>query len=361
MAESIGYPYKPDLAIPPGETIAELLAERGLSQTDFALKLGRSEKNVSQLINGKAPLGHDLAIDLERVFGVPAAVWNNLESSYRDLLARQAENERLTAEVAWTRQFPLKDMENRGFVARESDESGGTVTLLQFFGVASPEAHAHYWGSPKRLAARMTSAFTADIPALTAWLRQGEIAAQALTLDPYSSSVFREVVANARAMTLERIDESLPALQEDCAQAGVALVFVPELPGIRVSGVSRWLGDNRPLIELCLRYKTSDQLWFSFFHESCHILRHSKKRTWVGFLGEKSTEEDEANEFAADTLIPRDEWLAFVATGKPTKAQVVTFADGLGVHPGIVVGRLQHEGLVPFNQMNAFKQPLTWG
>jgi Zn-dependent peptidase ImmA (M78 family) len=138
------------------------------------------------------------------------------------------------------------------------------------------------------------------------------------------------------------------------------LVFVPELPGIRVSGVSHWISEQTPLIELCLRYKTADQLWFSLFHEACHVLRHSKKRTWVGFLGEDTPEERDANDFAADIMIPRRQWEAFVGGGKPSKARALEFARLVGVHPGIVVGRLQHEGLIPFNHMNALKQPIEW-
>lgn len=360
MAERRDYPFVPDVAIPPGETIAEILEERGITQSDFAQLLGRTEKNVSQLINGKAPIGHDLAIDLERVLGAPSSFWNNSESTYRDLLARHEEKDRLSAEVAWARQFPLKEMEEQGFIAREGGAGEQTAGLLDYFGAASTDAWKGYWASPKRLAARMTSAYTPDVPALTAWLRAGEIAARGVETAPFDAKAFEEIVREAPALTLGDIEQAVSTLQARCAQAGVALVLVPELPKIRCSGVSRWLSADKALIQLCLRYKTADQLWFSYFHEACHILRHSKKRTYVAYLNEQSYEELEANGFAADALIKPAAWADFVSQGKPSKAQVMDFAGAQRVAPGVVVGRLQHEKLIPFAQMNDLKVPLTW-
>ena len=114
------------------------------------------------------------------------------------------------------------------------------------------------------------------------------------------------------------------------------------------------------MIQLYLRYKTADQLWFSFFHEACHILRHSRKRTYVEDISDRSPEEQEANAFAADTLVPQRAWDEFVTVPRPTKASVGDFATRQGIHPGIVVGRLQHEGIVPFNHMNDLKAKLEW-
>ncbi len=40
------------IATPPGATIKEQLIDRGLSQKEFALRMGMSEKHISKLING---------------------------------------------------------------------------------------------------------------------------------------------------------------------------------------------------------------------------------------------------------------------------------------------------------------------
>jgi len=360
MADRAAYRFTPDVAIPPGETIAEILQERGIPQTDFALMLGRTEKNVSQLVNGKAPVSPELAIDLERVLGVPAAAWNNLESTYRDLLARGREAEQHAGNAAWARTFPLKYLRDHDFIAREVAPGEESNALLEYFGVASSDAWLDYWTAPRRLAARATTAYATSLPALTVWLRAGEVAAQRIDRGPYSEKAFAAVITEARTMTREPAPEAFARLEGLCASAGVALVVVPDPPKLGCHGVSRWLPDNTPVIQLCLRYKTADQLWFSFFHEACHILRHSRKRTYVEDISDRSIEELEANTFAAETLVPQRAWDEFVAAGRPTKTSVSDFATQQGIHPGIVVGRLQHEKLVRFDHMNDLKAKLGW-
>jgi len=131
----------------PGETIREILEDRGITQTDFAVRLGKSEKFVSQFINGKAPVTHKTAIELERVLGVPSSFWNAAEAQYRDLLARQREEEELEAEQEWADTFPLKETAEHGFIAQDA----GLGDLLRFFGVSSVDAYTTYWSSLRRV------------------------------------------------------------------------------------------------------------------------------------------------------------------------------------------------------------------
>jgi HTH-type transcriptional regulator/antitoxin HigA len=360
MTDSKGYRFVSEEPVPPGETIAEILDVRGISQTDFALLLGRSTKNVNQLVSGVAPITHELAIDLERVLDVPAAFWNSAEARYRDLLARRQQKDKLAADAVWAKGFPLKEMADRDWIARESGPAERTEETLCYFGVSSPEAWQDYWGSPRRLAARMTAAYTADIPALTAWLRRGEIEAQDVETEPYDAARFREALVRLRGATVERPAVWQPLLTTECAAAGVAVVFVPELPKIRCHAVSRWLTPDKALIQLCLRYRTDDQMWFSFFHEAAHILKHGKKRLFLDDLAADSPDETEADRFAADSLIPPAEFAVFVAQGKPTRPSVQGFARRIGIAPGIVVGRLQHDGVIEQSWMNDLKVRLEW-
>lgn len=76
------------IATPPGATIKERLEDRGMSQKEFAARMGMSEKHISQLINGNVQLTNDTALKLEMVLGLPARFWNNLESIFREKLAK---------------------------------------------------------------------------------------------------------------------------------------------------------------------------------------------------------------------------------------------------------------------------------
>ena len=144
------------------------------------------------------------------------------------------------------------------------------------------------------------------------------------------------------------------------AACGVAVVFVPELPGARASGVARWLTPTKALIQLSLRYKTDDHLWFTFFHEIGHVLRHGKTDVWIEATssGADDPREAEADKFSRDMLVPPRE--ARELPRLQSADQVHRFAERLGVAPGIIVGRLQHDGIWFHSRGNQLKRQLTF-
>lgn len=361
MATETRYTWTPDVPVAPGETIREILDERAISQVDFATRLGRSEKYVSQLINGKASLTYDAAIELERVLGVPASFWNSAEATYRGLLARQAQVAESADQAEWAKSFPLKKMAEHGWIAREAGAAEQTEDLLAFFGVSSIDAYRDYWGSEKRLAARMSTAYTAETPAVAAWLRAGERAAESIPTEPYDEAAFRQVLDELRAATLRAPDEWIPMMVARCAKAGVAVVFVPDLPKTRCHAVSWWVDRTRAVIQLGLRGKTDDQVWFSFFHEAGHLLLDDRARSRISDLGEDPASERRADAFAGDHLIPRMDYEEFAASaGRPTKAEVAEFAARIGIAPSLVVGRLQRDKVIPYSWMNDAKTKIVW-
>lgn len=357
MATSPRYDPRADAPVPPGETIREILDERAISQVDFAVRLGKSEKFVSQMINGKATVSCATAIDLERVLGVPAAFWNNAEAAYRDALARVRDDAEYREQAEWAASFPVKAMEAQCWIARDANTAD---ELLGFFGVSSIDAYRTYWSSDKRLAARMSTAYSPETPAIAAWLRAGERAAESVRTAPYDEQAFRRALAELRAATRLSPAAWQPQVREQCAAAGVAVVLVPDLPKTRMHAASWWVSRSRAVIELGLRYKTDDQIWFSLFHEAGHLLLDDRSRSSISDLADDPASERRADGFAADTLIPPADYAALRAAGRPTRADVIAFAERIGVAPSIVVGRLQKDGAIPRDWMNDLKIKLDW-
>lgn len=351
--------YGPDFVSPPGETLLETLETIGMSQAELAGRTGRPVKTINEIINGKTAITPETALQLELVLGIPARFWSNRERHYREFLARAKEEERLQSEVGWLKKVPLKEMNKRGWVQEFDDAVDQLREVLQFFGVVSPDQWQELWLSP-RAAFRQSPAFQADPGAVAAWLRRGEIEAQQMECAPYDAARFREILGQIRTLTVELPETFQKQVIDLCAAAGVATVFVPELPRIRASGATRWLTPNKALLQLCLRYKTDDQLWFTFFHEAGHILLHGKRDVFIEEEGDDSEKEQEADRFAADWLIPPDEWRRIAGRPRYSKREIVAFATGVGIAPGIVVGRLQHEGHLPYTHCNDLKCRLRW-
>lgn len=347
--------YQPDHAVPPGDSLRSTLMAIGMTQSDLAARTGLSLKHVNQVIHGAAPITQETALLLEKATSVPARFWNTRESAYRERLARTHDREALAHDAAWLKQLPMKELEKRGFVTADADTATKLEQVCQFFRVANRAAWERVWLVP--LASfRRSPSFASDEAAVATWLRLGEIEADEIDCQPFDAKRFRDVLQRVRQLTHEDPAHAGRELQRLCAEAGVAVVFVPEVKGTRASGAARWLTPTKAVIQLSLRYKSDDHLWFSFFHEAGHILLHSKKEMFLTGKDFENNAEDEANAFAASTLIPRqyDDTLRTLRTN----TDVIRFADNLGIAPGIVVGRLQKEEMWSWGQGNSLKQKL---
>ena len=353
------YPFQPDYAFPPGETLLETLEELGLTQKELAERMGRPLKTINQIVKGTAQIMPETALQLEKVTGVPASFWNNAESNYRESLARIADQKRLEAEVDWVARFSYTKMANLGLLPAAKDKIERVYLLLRYFGVATPKQWETTYGNLCGLA-RESGRFQTDLGDLSAWLRAGEHLAQKRACKAYDKDTFIEHLAKIRRLTRQEPSRAWAEVCQLCADAGVAVVLVPELPKTHVSGFTRWLAPDKALIQLSLRYKTDDQLWFTFFHEAAHILLHGKRDVFVEYRDVDNPKEHEANAWAASTLIPDTEWKRFCGAinGIVSGDKVDAFAQRLGIATGIVVGRLQKENRIPFSHHNKFKQSL---
>lgn len=363
MTENTGSCFRPDVVFPPGDTLLETIEYIGMTQAELAERMGRPEKTISEIIKGKTAVTPETALQLERVLGIPAEFWQNLEQEYRIYKARVSECEALEEQVAWLDSIPVKEMIRFGWVAPASDKAEQLRLVLQFFGMASTDSWANWYTAPQA-AFRRSKAFVSNPGAVAAWLRAGEIEARKEPCSSYDRQGFLEALTAVRKLTRENPEVFVPRLKSLCSDVGVAVVFTKDLPKTRVCGAARWLTQDRALIQLGLRYKTDDHLWFTFFHEAGHILRHSKKEIFVEEDDPVQEEQErEADKFAADFLLPAPQYrrlLSLKGINGFRKDVVKAFADEIGIAPGIVVGRLQHEGEVPYTHLNSLKAHYEW-
>lgn len=355
--------YLPDQVSPPGETLDDVLDERGMSQAELAERTGLSKKTINLIVKGKAPLTQETGLLLEKALGIPAGFWINREKNFREFLARAEATRKQAAYADWARSFPYPAMVKLGWV-----EPAPTITekidrLLSFFGVANPESWKALYARPQ-IAFRRSEKFGKKTEVISAWLRQGEIIAEQTHTASYSEKEFLAALVEIRGLcTSENPRDFLPRIQNFCARAGVLFLLVPELPSLGVSGITRWLGD-RPVIQQCLRFKTNDHFWFTFFHEARHVLQNRRRHVFIEAAGlpeEDVALEEDANRFAGETLIPGAAYAELV-NQNPGTERIRTFARSISVHPGIVVGRLQRDKVLDYGHAaGKLKLRFEWG
>ena len=364
-----GAPFRPDWVSPPGETILDLIEEREWSQAELAQRLGYTTKHLNQLTKGKVALTEDAALRLERVLGSTANFWLNREVKYREHLARIEALQRQQSWVGWLNKLPLDELKKAGVIQNqritEKSKPDLIEPLLRFFCVASPEQWEQRYNTGMAIAFRRTRATQSDVGAISSWLRLGEIEAEKIDGPKYNRAKFEKALKTIHTLTAMPPAQFEPQLRALCHSAGVAFVLIPSIPKAHVSGVARWLNPHRPLIQMSLYGKTNDRFWFTFFHEAAHILLHSegsgeKKAIYLDDLNsdnQDSKEEQEANKWAREFLIPSE--YNHQLPELRSKDAVIRFAQIMGIHPGVVVGRLQHDGIIQPSWLNGLKESFT--
>ena len=352
------YTFEPDYAIAPGTTLRETMEALGMSQKELATRTGLTQQSLNRIFKGEQPISYETANLLELAVGVPASMWNNLEAQYREQLAKIHERERLKADLSWLKEIPVAELVKRSVLPKISDKVEQLRSVLAFYGVSSVEAWHEIWDTPA-VAARRTLCFESCPGPASAWIRMGEIEAQTMGCADYSRKEFKKAVQEIRNLTVETADIFAKKMQDLCAEAGVVLVFVPEMKKVPWFGATKWLSPTKAMIILNLRGKTEDLFWFAFFHEAGHVLNDGKKHLFIntGKLSQEDPKEIHANEYAADILIPRRYNDKIVAAS--SKKRIRAIAEELGIAPGIVVGRYQFL-TKKWHMFNDLKGRLEW-
>lgn len=336
------------IATPPGATIKEQLIDRGMNQKEFASRMEMSEKHISNLINGDVQLTPDVAVRLEMVLGLPARFWLNLEAIYREkLLKIEAENE-MDADVVIAKNLPYNEMATNGWIPETSKKEERVLNLRKFFEVVRLGLLNDNL-IPGIACRRQAITEKADY-ALISWAQKAKIEARNIQTSPIDLNTLLKDIPVIRAMTKKSPNEFCSELVSILAKCGIALVFLPHIGGSFLHGAT-FYDKNKIVIGLTVRGKDADKFWFSLFHEIAHIL--------LGHISQPNgtTDDDEeaANNYARDTLIPKDVFDAFVTTHNFTKESISDFSDRIGIDVGIVVGRLQKEGYIQYNWHNDLK------
>ena len=358
------YTYNPDYAVPPGWVLEEHIGALGLSPMEFAARCGLPTETVSDILSGQGQIDSETAKRFGRETSLDETVWSNMEVTFRGKLAELGQDDEL---AKWARKFPVKELVKRGDLTERSLQADEMARMLSFFDVWSVGAlHVKY--GEASVAYRHSPSFESSRPELATWLRLGEIEAEQTDCPEYDRKEFLTSLQNIRTLTASRETGRFERARNLCLQAGVVLLFVKPFPKVALSGLSRWLPPHKPVVQLSARHKTDDHLWYSLFHEAAHILLHDTDLIFVdGIRGksadgetEESKAEAEADKWAQDFLVPRPVWNKFAGTFLGSAVEVREFADEQGIAPGIVVGRLQRDGLLDWSRLNSLKRRLVW-
>ena len=350
-------PTMPARVSSPGQILSMELEARGWTQSDLAAIMGRPPQALSEIINAKKQVTPETALELAEALGTSAEIWLNLESNYRLHQARKNDSNRgvISRRSRLNELAPVRELRNRGWITPADDSIDALeAAVCNFLRIDTPQ-------ETPAVAANLRSSqtYTPEQASQVSWLmRVRQLAEQVQDVTPDIEGL----AANLSELLLlsARAEDTLlvPAFLQ---KYGVILTVVPHLPKSYVDGAAFHLS-NIPVIALSLRYSRIDNFWFTLMHELAHlILKHDDVYYDVLYGSEGGEQrlqpqETEANAWAADALITPEAYEQFIRGNKFTGPAIRTFAERIGRHPGIVVGRLQNDGHIRFNQHRGMLQ-----
>jgi HTH-type transcriptional regulator/antitoxin HigA len=345
----------PSKAFPPGRLLSEELEQRGWSQSDFAQIIGRPPRLVNEIIKAKRAITPETALAFAGALGTGAEFWMNMESSYQ-LSKVRVELGPITKRARIFELFPIREMQKRGWIPITRNLEKLERSVLEFFDIDTIDADLRLAHAAKRTSYELVS------PLQAAWLTRARQLCARQTVSEYRKGNLADLYVTLRRHL--RDPQETNQVPEILSSAGIAFVVVEALPGSKIDGACLWLSKATPAVALSLRYDRQDMFWHALLHELDHI-EHEEgldapmldRDLFLSDPKIKPEEELRANRNAANRLLPIHDFEAFVAQANNSYSEVsiTRFANQMNVHPGIVVGQLQHRECIPWSSYNFLK------
>jgi HTH-type transcriptional regulator/antitoxin HigA len=334
----------------PGEQVREELEKRGWTQSDLARIIERPLPSVNEIIGGKRAIMPEMAIALGVAFGNGAEYWTKLEADYRLELADRQSAGGVAHRARLFDMAPVKEMEKRGWIRAATNASEIEAELCRFFEIGSIDQE------PRILVATKRSLASDPLtPSQRAWCFRARQLARVVHAEKFNPALMDQCQTRLRELA------AFPDTAKDVAQVlagfGIRFVVIEPLAGSRIDGAAFWLSPTEPAIALSIRFDRIGSFWFALAHEIAHI-KNGDASVDAELVGErampseaKSDVERIADDGAAKLLVPPEKLQSFITRVGPlySKTRINQFAHVMKIHPGVIVGQLQHRGEVGWN------------
>lgn len=347
----------------PGSVLAKELSRCGMSRKELAQRTGVTEKHISTVISGERGISHSFAKKLGYVFK-DAAYWLNLQAMYdAEQTKYQEENEIKEQELRILQ--PLHEITDyfiqKGYMHNECGDAHKVMQLRSLLNVSNLTLIPGItYNAAYR--AQLTNNIQTDPYVLFAWQRLCEKETEDIFVSSkINKDLLKENLPNIKSLMFGDINEVIHNLQNLFAKCGIAFQVVKNFRGAPVQGFIKQSVDEKVIMCLTIRGKRADVFWFTLFHEIGHILNGDYSNRFVDFNSIQNATEEKANSFASRILINPEQYKNFIHSPEcESWSGIVDFARSNNVRPFIVLGRLQHDGILDWSDFNDKVIYYTW-
>lgn len=339
--------YNDKVAFHPGYYIKEIIDNSGLTQADFARRLGTTPKNISVLVRGEQSLSVDIAGKLSRMLGSSISYWLNLQQKYDELTAEfmsleENEKERETFKLIdygyFRKNFGFPDLRRR---IDEQIECVRKYLSVASLTVLEEEDLAVDFRSCRETLTR------SNIVNSNVMLQIAINEALQKKTPRFDKKKFEGCIDYVLTLTKNHGD-FLTEIKTVFEQAGVYLSVLPNIKDSGISGATKRV-DGKVMILVNERTHYEDTFWFTLFHEIGHVIN--------GKLGPSSEAESVGDDYAPSMLVPDEPYHDFILNyDAGNEKSIKEFARKIDRDPGIVLGRLLIENKIPNSDIKLYER-----
>ncbi len=345
-----------EFIIHPGETLKEILEDRGMTQKELALRVGLTEPYISSVINGQKAISVSLAKKLEYALGVDASFWINLQANYdKELADFEDINEISDEELAILKKLNdiVEYLKQLGFL---EPEANGPMLVVQLRKLLNVSNLKQIPAVSQAGAYRLATATSVDPYVLFTWLRMCDLLMENQQIEQkLDIDKLKRKIPQVKELMFQEFSEIRSGLKSYLAECGIKFSIVKHFKGAPVHGVIKKNDDGTLSLIMTTRHKFADIFWFTLFHEIGHIVNGDIEDKLIDYDFVKSDTEDKANEYAANTLIEAEKYDDFVKKGDYSLERIKCFCIEQKIPPYILIGRLQKEKYLKYHQHSAVK------
>ncbi|MBR6288312.1 MAG: HigA family addiction module antidote protein [Acholeplasmatales bacterium] len=357
MAEEKTIGLSRDYIIHPGETLMEVMDDKGMNQKELAIRCGVSEKHISTVLNGKKNISADFAKKLEYALGIEAIFWMNLQSNYDEEIIKFEDIHGITSEeidVLKDLKEVLVDYRKKGFICENLSNVDEVLQLRRLFNLSN------LLNIPKltHIGAFRLKKENVNVNCYTmfAWEKYCELIDKDVKIEnELNIPLLKKSIPEIKSIMFHNSKSLIGDLKNALAKCGIKFYLVPNYKGAPVQGYIRHNNDSGVSLFMTIRGSFADIFWFSLFHEIAHILNGDAKNSFIDYDEMPEELENKADEVASNILISSSSYQSFVEKNDFTIDAIRRLANENNVQIFMCLGRLMRDKYVDYTRYSNYR------
>ena len=326
-----------------GEYLKDYLEFNNISQTEFAMRMGISQKHMNELLNGKKNVTAEMAANIERLTGINSGFILKIENSKKiadKIIERYKDEENLIKSI--NEEYHINELKKNKWInfKDETNIYQICIDLLDFLRIKDFDVIKNL---EKQVLFKKTGT---DFKKLALWIAHCDEIASKQQINEYNKYNFQFLISDLRE---EAFQEGINKyrIQELLNNYGIFFVSEKAMSGSKVRGCFKVRGKN-PAIYITENYAGKDSFYYEIFHELGHCKSSYNEAKNKVIVDGTEEQEEKADRFALNTMIDEKVWDK-IKREKINEENLLQISKEYKIPISFIIGRLAKTGNIKYN------------